>query len=120
MASLDTTTGLLGLLGDPTRVRLLALLAEEQFTVAELVAITDLGQSRVSTHLGRLRDAGLLRDRRVGNSTYYGLNDAMPTPAQKLWDALRQQLNDGVLDTDRKRAHQLRLAQDRAESCSDS
>ena len=45
----------------------------------EMTRITDLPQSRVSTHLGKLREAGVLRDRREGASTYYSMNDgAMP------------------------------------------
>ncbi|HMR10807.1 MAG TPA: metalloregulator ArsR/SmtB family transcription factor, partial [Polyangiaceae bacterium] len=73
---------LLHLLGDTTRMRLLALLGRDELSVAELTSITELPQSRVSTHLGRLREAGMLRDRRVGASTFYALNDvAMPAEA---------------------------------------
>src|SRR5229473_428083 len=55
MASLGATSDLLGLLAEPSRVRLLALLAGNELTVNELTNITELGQSRVSTHLGKLR-----------------------------------------------------------------
>ena len=44
---------------DATRVRLLALLEREELTVAELSAITQLAQPRVSTHLAKLKDAGV-------------------------------------------------------------
>ena len=40
---------------DATRVRLLALLAHEELTVAELAAITGRAQPRVSTHLAKLK-----------------------------------------------------------------
>jgi ArsR family transcriptional regulator len=53
--SLERTATLLHLFGDPTRVRLVALLARHELTVAELMAVTELAQSRVSTHLGKLR-----------------------------------------------------------------
>ena len=56
---------------DATRVRLLALLEREELTVAELSAITRLAQPRVSTHLARLKDAGLVRDRPEGRQTRY-------------------------------------------------
>ena len=52
---------------DATRVRLLALLEREELTVAELSAITRLAQPRVSTHLAKLKEAGLVRDRRAGS-----------------------------------------------------
>ena len=72
-------------MADGTRVRLLSLLATEELTVAELTQITNLTQSRISTHLAKLRDVGLLRDRRAGSSSYYALNNAMPAHAHELW-----------------------------------
>ena len=54
MPGLTATTDLLHVFGDPTRVRLLALLARHELTVAELTTILEVAQSRVSTHLGRL------------------------------------------------------------------
>jgi ArsR family transcriptional regulator len=104
MASLGTTSNLLALLAEPSRVRLLALLAERELTVAELTRITELGQSRVSTHLGRLREAGLVRDHRVGGSTFYALtNGEMPSEARKLWSVVAEGLDDAQLETDRAR-----------------
>lgn len=103
MSSLDSCVGLLGLLADPTRLRLLALLAEDELTVAELVSITELSQSRVSSHLGRLREAGLLRMRPEGASTFYTRNDAMPDEGRELWNLVRSRLADRTLESDRER-----------------
>ena len=76
---------------DATRVRLLALLEQEELTVAELSAITRLAQPRVSTHLARLKEAGLVRDRRAGVSAYYRFDEAQLDPAQRaLWHALQR------------------------------
>src|SRR5262245_4885057 len=104
MADLDSTSNLLGLLAEPSRVRLLALLAENELTVNELTSVTELGQSRVSTHLGKLREAGLVRDHRVGGSTFYRLaNGDMPAEAQKLWTLVADGLDDEQLAADRQR-----------------
>ena len=81
MLDLNNGADLLRVLGDPTRVRLLSLLAGDELTVAELTRITRLPQSRVSTHLGRLRAAGLVRDRRSGASCFYALNESGMTAA---------------------------------------
>jgi ArsR family transcriptional regulator len=82
----------------------MALLEEEQLTVAELVTITELAQSSVSTHLGKLRDAGLLLDRRLGASTLYTLNDGnMPRDAKLVWSLVRGEIKDAVLDGDKGR-----------------
>jgi ArsR family transcriptional regulator len=89
---------------DATRVRLLGLLADGELTVAELTSITELSQSRVSTHLGRLKESGLLRDRRVGTSTYYALReDTMPEEARSLWQLIHGVVGDSVIEGDRKR-----------------
>jgi ArsR family transcriptional regulator len=107
--SIDGAVSLLQTFADPTRVRLLGLLADDQeLTVAELTRITSLPQSRVSTHLGRLKDAGLLRDRRVGASTFYALRGAAaPLRARELWELVRGSLGDRLLDGDRRRRDEL-------------
>lgn len=104
MPTVAATVELLHLFGDPTRMRLLALLAREELSVSELTSITQLPQSRVSTHLGKLREADVLRDRRAGASTFYALNDAaMPAEAKKVWGLLSAEVDDAVLESDRKR-----------------
>jgi ArsR family transcriptional regulator len=101
--SLEASTAWLHLFGDATRLRLLALLEEHELSVADLVAITDLPQSRVSTHLGKLREANVLHDRRVGASTLYRANAAMPSAASALWQMLRASLADATLRADAER-----------------
>lgn len=89
---------------DATRVRLLALLEREELTVAELSAITRLAQPRVSTHLARLKEAGLVRDRRAGVSAYYRFDDAALDPAQRaLWQAVGSGSDDPLLRQDADR-----------------
>src|SRR2546421_9230590 len=63
---------LLRLLADPTRLRLLLLLEEEELSVAELQEILRMGQSRISSHLAQLKRAGVVQDRRAGKHAYYG------------------------------------------------
>lgn len=67
---------LLKLLADSTRVRILSLLAKEELSVAELQEILDMGQSRISSHLGILRQGELVQDRREGKKTFYTLNSS--------------------------------------------
>ena len=112
--SLDTTVELLQLFGEPVRVRLASLLAREELSVAELVAALDVGQSRVSTHLGRLRDAGVVRDRRAGASTFYALAEAMPEGARRAWELVASEAKDPLLDADRARAAKVVAARDKA------
>ena len=58
-------------LSDPTRLRILALLFKEELSVAELQEILGMGQSRISSQLALLRQAGIVRDRREGKKSYY-------------------------------------------------
>lgn len=68
----------LKLLADPTRLRIIALLAREEFSVAELQEILGMGQSRISSHLGLLKKGDLVMDRREGKKTFYSLNQRLP------------------------------------------
>jgi len=72
--TMHDTVKLLRALADSTRLRILALLESAELSVHELQDITRLGQSRISTHLGLLQDAGMLQSRREGKRTFYKLN----------------------------------------------
>ena len=69
---MTSTINLLRLLADPTRLRLLLLLEEEELSVAELQQIVNMGQSRISSHLAQLKRAGVVAGRRAGKNVYYG------------------------------------------------
>src|SRR5207248_341509 len=65
----------LKVLADTNRLRLLLLLEREELTVAELQEILSTGQSRISTHLAQLKQAGLVEDRKQGKHSLYRLKD---------------------------------------------
>src|SRR6266446_1375498 len=71
---MSSTLKSLRALSDSTRLRIVALLEKDELSVAELQEITRMGQSRISTHLGLLQDAGLVQSRREGKRTFYKLN----------------------------------------------
>ena len=86
MKELDPVSRLKAL-ADPTRLRILALLGEEELSVGELTTILGMTQSRVSGHLAVLRDAELVRDRRQGTSAFYSLD--AEGASRVTWDAVR-------------------------------
>ncbi|MDO1527492.1 metalloregulator ArsR/SmtB family transcription factor [Fulvimonas sp. R45] len=100
---LATASSVLRLLADPTRVRLLALLEREELTVAELAAVLHLAQPRVSTHLAKLKEAGLVRDRRAGVSAYYRANNEGDDRQHELLKSLRESIDDALLREDAAR-----------------
>jgi SAM-dependent methyltransferase len=103
---------MLQVLADPVRIRLAALLDGNELSVAEITQVTRMVQSRVSTHLGKLRDIGVLRDRHQGTSTYYALNENMPEMAKRLWQLVAENRNESEWQADRARCEEiLRLRQ---------
>jgi len=83
MIGLNGTSRLLRALADETRMRILHLVAQEELSGTDLMEITNVGQSRISTHLALLKEVGLVRDRRAGRRTYYTL---APGRAAGFWE----------------------------------
>ena len=107
--------GSLRLLADETRLRLLHLLEHEPLTVAELTAVLDLGQSSISGHLAKLKQAGLVHDVAEGSAHRYRLRDDAPEGLRHAWAAARQLSGgDPAISADQRA-----LAQHRATSGQD-
>jgi ArsR family transcriptional regulator len=62
-------------LSDPTRVRIVSLLADAELCVCDLAAVLGMSQSAVSHQLRSLRDLRLVRWRRAGRQIFYTLDD---------------------------------------------
>lgn len=77
------TLKLLRALSDPTRIRILTLLKQEELSVNEIQRITGMGQSRISTHLGMLNETGAVTSRRDGKKTYYSTNNELGTDEKR-------------------------------------
>ena len=92
------------LLADPTRLRLLLLLDQEELSVAELAGITQLAQPRVSTHLAKLKEAGLVSDRRDGVFVYYRIASTIgDSTLDDVWQLLRRNTDDPLIQQDLER-----------------
>ncbi|AZK47076.1 ArsR/SmtB family transcription factor [Paenibacillus lentus] len=62
-------------LADPTRIRILYLLSEEECAVSHIAEILELSQSAVSHQLSLLRNLRLVKYRREANTLYYSCDD---------------------------------------------
>lgn len=107
-------------LSDATRVRLLVLLESEELTVAELAAVTQLAQPRVSTHLAKLKELDLVRDRRAGVSAYYRFNAELDDKHTQVWQTLRRSIDDALLEDDARRLPDVLAKRARAEGWADA
>ncbi|HLR33892.1 MAG TPA: metalloregulator ArsR/SmtB family transcription factor [Tissierellales bacterium] len=71
---MEKLTNYFKLLSDETRLRIMALLYHGEFCVCQLSGITGISQPNMSKHLGKLRDAGLVKDERKEQYIFYSLN----------------------------------------------
>jgi ArsR family transcriptional regulator, arsenate/arsenite/antimonite-responsive transcriptional repressor len=89
-------------LAHPVRVRILAMLRGAELCVCQLNAVIGLAPSTISAHLGDLKDAGLIAERKEGRWVHYRLvaEDIHEAALQALWPALaddRQVAEDAEL-----------------------
>ncbi|WP_018700645.1 ArsR/SmtB family transcription factor [Amorphus coralli] len=103
VVGLDALVGGLRAAGEPTRLRILALIAGADLTVKDLTTILGQSQPRISRHLKLLTDAGLIVRAPEGAWAYYRLTEV--DTGSRLVDHLLSQLDpaDPTLSRDRER-----------------
>ena len=99
----------LKILGDETRLRILALILAEELTVTELGEIIGLPQPRVSAHVAAMREILPLTERKEGRRSFLSLERGAP-PVARLLEAIGPDLESGRLaERDREALERLRL-----------
>ncbi len=102
----DQTVEALRAAGEPTRLRVLSLLAAEELSVMELSRVLDQSQPRVSRHLKLMADAGLIERFPDGARVFYRLShDAQ---ARLLIDTVLDILDDTEGEADHRRLEEVR------------
>lgn len=71
--ALEQAAECLRTLAHPARLRIVELLLDDEYTVGEIAEAVNITPSHASTHLGRMRDRGLLRVERRGREVYYSV-----------------------------------------------
>ena len=101
MARTKTTYDTFNAIAEPKRRALIEQLAEEEKTVGELVDLMQWNQPMVSKHLGVLKEAGLVSQRRNGRQRLYRVNANKLQPIQiwvrqfeKHWNSQFDQLDE--------------------------
>jgi DNA-binding transcriptional ArsR family regulator len=77
-------------LADPTRRAVFEKLCRQEMSVAEITAGFPVSQPAISQHLGALRRAGLVRERREGRRAYYRSEPGGLEPLAAWMDRYRQ------------------------------
>ncbi|GAA4492771.1 hypothetical protein GCM10023172_00430 [Hymenobacter ginsengisoli] len=74
--SLEATATILALAGNEVRLKLLYLLAaEQQLCVCDIADVLGMTVSAVSQHLRKLKDGGVVTNRKVGQTVFYALSE---------------------------------------------
>jgi ArsR family transcriptional regulator len=96
-------------LGDETRLRIVALLSHGELCVCHLEEALRLSQPSVSRHLGTLRTAGVVENRRDGSWVYYRLaRQADPDCERQLKALVKSFAKGSVVRKDLKRLVKIR------------
>jgi len=98
-----STEAVLRALAEPQRRRILALVREGELPAGQIASHFDITQQAVSQHLGVLRQAGLVHERRDGTRRLYSLRPEALDPVRavlaELWPAALDRLKKTVEDT---------------------
>ena len=95
-----------GVLGEPTRLRILHAICQEEKCVNDIIKATGMAQANVSRHLGLMYQAGMLSRRREGTQVFYRVADRLFVELcrsvsvqviSRLDELSRQQLMDEVV-----------------------
>ena len=108
--SADAAVEALRAAGEPTRLRILALLAAEELSVMELARILDQSQPRVSRHLKLMSEAGLIERFPDGAWVCYRL--PADGAVRRLSDAVLDLLDASAADRDAARLEEVRAERD--------
>jgi DNA-binding transcriptional ArsR family regulator len=71
----ESLAELFGALSDPTRLRIVHILLQQEMCTADLADALSMSDPAVSQHLRVLRDLGLVGHRRAGRMVYYSVDD---------------------------------------------
>lgn len=74
-AAVESVSQIFKALADPTRIRLLYLLSQEECSVNHIAEVLEMSQSAISHQLGFLRNIRLVKHRREGNMLFYSCDD---------------------------------------------
>lgn len=87
-------------LSDETRLRIMALLFQKGMCVCEICDVIGESQPKVSRHLAKLRDAGLVRDERQSQWVFYYLNIDNKTASEIMSTIIRNIVEHPILNED--------------------
>ncbi len=99
---MEELTAIFKALSDGTRLRIVKLLEKGELCVCDIVAALNMVQPKISFHLGTLKEAGLIKDRKQGKWIHYSLNET-DLFKRMLMVSVCEKAAGGQIEEDRKR-----------------
>jgi len=78
-------------ISEPTRLKILKFLSIEELCVCDLARIFDVSQPAISQHMRRLKDVGLVNERREAQWVYYSLDRQHLNAYLEMWEEFWEQ-----------------------------
>lgn len=92
-APVQQLAGLLSLAGNEVRLKILFLLQQEkQLCPCDLSDILEMSVPAISQHLRKMKDKGLVKPRKVGQTIFYSLNEANKGLLKPLFSIIKEPL----------------------------
>lgn len=98
-------------LADGTRLRIFKLVERQELCVCQIVPAMGLSQPTISAHLGKLKRAGLVKERRQGQWAYYSADREGLARFSMLWETFITAESEDIPEM---RANAARLAEELA------
>ncbi|MEK7436321.1 MAG: metalloregulator ArsR/SmtB family transcription factor [Pseudomonadota bacterium] len=91
----DTVASVFSVLSEPTRLRIMHVICEQEKTVTQIVDEIGATQTNVSRHLNLMHRSGVLARRKEGNQVFYRAADAdMVDICRRVCNRIAAQLDD--------------------------
>lgn len=88
MGQLNTIATNLKLLSDPNRLKLVACLKQGELCLCDLVEVLQISQPAVSQQMKKLKDGGIVTERKIGTWKYFTLQQHQEPYIQHIIDEL--------------------------------
>ncbi len=107
---INQTSSLFKALGEPTRLKIMKFLSLQELCICELVAILNMSQPRISQHVKVLKQAGLIKERKDKQKSYFSLDKEIISGSLiKPWTSFLQCSLDSISELSEEHQRYLQL-----------
>ncbi|MDD6038494.1 MAG: metalloregulator ArsR/SmtB family transcription factor [bacterium] len=71
----DSVAGFFKIVGDPTRCKIISVLAKNEMCVGDIANVLSMTKSSISHQLSKMKESGVVKNRKEGKEVYYSLDD---------------------------------------------